>query len=128
MLQYFTYIAYADDWALWFRLAPNHVDEDRKRQVLEVIFQGDESCRQHIHAIRLDNVRHSEADARQAEQSALRAQEALNEFVQNAWSARSMQSTSRVNALVRQAEERARYAREVARWAFDAHISPRLAG
>ena len=55
-------------------MASDHVDEERRIQVLEVVFQGEESCRQHIHSIRVENVRHTEADARQAEQDLLRAQ------------------------------------------------------
>ena len=150
MLQIFHLIAFRDDYALWFRLAPNYVNEERRLQVLDVVFQGEESCRQHVHSIRLDNVRHTESDARRAEQYLLSAQENLRRDVESVreskerlskemedgkvWSTFEVDIYRSANELklmtevfVRRCEERARHARQVARLAVEALGSPSVA-
>ena len=115
-------LAFADDFALWFRLA-HHVDNERHMQVVEIAFGGEEIRRQHIRSIRLDNVRHSEEDARRAEQNLLSAQENLRETIKF-WSTMPSRNANefvrRYETSVRRCEENARQAREVARRAVEA--------
>ena len=119
-------------------------------QVLEVVFRGEESCRQHINSIRLENVWHTKADARIAELELLSAQECLTQAVEDArrmrerdqkqdakvWSTLAVESSYtstdeslRIHErLVRHYEERARQKRQVARFAVEALGSPSVAG
>ena len=109
------------------------MDNERHTQVAEVFVQGVESCRQHINSIRLDNVRHSEQEARQAEQNLLLAQESPRQAEEIAgiykarrtsWSTITIeiadQSVRNNEAYVRRYEELARQAKEEARWAVEA--------
>ena len=76
-------LAFFHDYALWFRISTHHVGAERHMQVVEIAFRGEESRRQHIRGIRLDNVRHTEADVRVAEQDLLSAQESLGRAVES---------------------------------------------
>ena len=120
-------------------------------QVLKVVFQGEKNCRRHVHSIRVDNVRHTEADARQAEQDLLNTQECLRMLVKpakerqkmlgqklqdaNVCSTQTMESYTKVDewlrsteAFLKRSEENVQQARRIARLAVEALGSPSVAG
>ena len=103
------------------------MDTERHAQVVEIALRGEEIRRQHIRAIRLYNVGHFEAAARQAEQSLLRAQERLRQAYKivratswTSWATIAIVHVRNNEEFVRRYEELARQAREVARRAVEA--------